>query len=178
MINVTFFKDWRVLDQSLVPMDLDTTKIYYMHARAWALKGYLGGTHSWTTFYSNKHKYWLVLELTDPETLAVQNAEIVAQGWPTPDPTMHAPFLTKRPCNAKWFGADPVIVASCEMTASLKDVIALLPQYPFKEFVLTKRNCNTFTSYIINKLGLDMHRPLRSFGFRNKNWWEKHDTKV
>ena len=178
MLNELIFKDWRVLDQTPVPMDLDKSRIYYMHARAWALKGYLGGTHSWITFYSKKHKSWLVLEFTDLETLEVQNAEVVAQGWPTPSDTLHAPFITKRPYNARWFGADPIIVDSCEMKVSFDDVVSVLSQYPFKKFILTKRNCNTFVSYIINKLDLDMRRPLRSFGFRNKNWWEKHGTKV
>ena len=170
MIN-SLFKDWRICSQDLKHMPLDPSRFYYIQAQAWALKGYAGGTHSWCTFYeSNK---WLVIELTDRETLSIQKANIIYDG-PAIHDQDHAPFITDRPYNAQWFGHDPFIVDSCPMTVSYSDILYCAKQYPIRDFVLINQNCNTFTSYLIWKLNLNLHRPLRSIGFKNKKWWQKN----
>jgi hypothetical protein len=171
-----FFTDWRFLDIDIIPMDLDKSRMYYIHAQAWGLKGYLGGTHSWTTFYSKQHDSWLVVELSDLETIMVQGASIVYVGNPK-DIFEHSPFITKRPYNSRWFSKDPVIVDSCP-TVEFEQILSAVKAYPFKKFKLLYRNCNTFTSYLIYKLNLPLHRSIKSIGFRSKHWWRKHATEI
>jgi hypothetical protein len=144
-----------------------------MQARAWHFKGYIGGTHSYTTFYSEEHKAWLVAENTDRETLSYQGGNIVYDGNSTTDNTAHAPYITTRSYNAEWFGAKPYIVDSCA-TVSYKDVLQACQEYPYKEFRLLDLNCNTFTSYLHWKLNLNLKRPLRSVGYRNKKFWNNN----
>jgi hypothetical protein len=163
-----FFKDWRECDQSRIQMKLDKSKFYYIQAQAWALKGYLGGTHSYCVFWD---KEWLVVELSDEETLSYQGGRVLYNGAPYNDITHRAPVISTRPYNAKWFGNTPYIVDSCKSTISYSDVLYACKKYPFTEFKLLTQNCNTFTSFLINELKLDLKRPLRSMGFKNKNWW-------
>lgn len=165
------FKDWRQCDQSPVLMNLDKSRFYYIQSRAWALKGYLGGTHSYCAFWDQQ---WLVVELTERETLEYQDGRILYDGNVTPDDTVHAPYITTRSYNSKWFGSTPYIVDSCVSTVDYHSVLSACKQYPLTEFKLLYQNCNTFTSFLISKLNLPLSRPLRSVGFRNKKWW-KHD---
>lgn len=164
-------RDWRLCDQSIVPLVLDQTQFYYIQAQAWHLKGYLGGTHSWFTFW---HKQWLVIELTDQETLEVQNANIIHSPWVS-GYFDHAPYISNRPYNAKWFGHNPRIVDSCPAVEYSK-LVEVSNNYPFKEFKTLYRNCNTFASYLIHTLQLPLKRPFRSVGFRNNSWWDHQLT--
>jgi hypothetical protein len=168
---MTFVKDWRECSQDLIPIKLEKTQFYYMQARAWNIKGYLGGTHSWSTFYSQPHESWMVVEYTERETLSYQDGTTIYDGNRTPDDTRHAPYITTRPYNAQWFGADPYIVDSC-LTPDYKEVLKACEEFPYNDFRLLDRNCNTFTSYLHWKLGLHLKRPLRSVGYKNKDWWE------
>lgn len=167
-----FFKDWRLCDQSLVPIELDKTRFYYIQAQAWALKGYLGGTHSYCTFWSKQHGKWLVVELTDQETVDYQNCTVLFRGTIDNDKTIHAPFITDRAYNARWFGKTPYIVDSCLLTVDYQDIKQACDEYPLKEFILVSQNCNTFTSYLIWKFNLPLKRPIRSFGFKPGRWWQ------
>jgi len=162
------FKDWRDCDQTTVPLDLCQDRFYYIQAQAWHLKGYLGGTHSWFAFW---HNQWLVIELTDLETLHVQNSKAVHIPWTT-GYTDHAPYISNRPYNARWFGHRPYIVDSCP-AVSYGQLVQVANSYPFKDFKILYRNCNTFASYLIYKLGLPLKRPFRSVGFRNSSWWDQ-----
>lgn len=167
------FTDWKLLPRDSVGLELDVTRLYYLHARAWHLKGYIGGTHSWITFYSDQHRNWLVIELTDRETLDVQDCNILYSGTDTLE---HAPFITDRVKDGRWFGAAPRVVDSCQ-TIEFERLKTACQEYPIDKFFLATRNCNTFTSYLIWKLALDLARPLRSIGFRNKKWWDcNHGT--
>lgn len=165
------FKDWRECSQDLVPMELNEDCIYYMQARAWNIKGYLGGTHSYTTFYSKEHKEWMVAEYTERETLSYQEGSTVYDGNATLDDTKHAPYISTRPCNAQWFGANPYIVDSC-LAPSYNEILKACKEFPYNEFRILDLNCNTFTSYLHWKLGLNLERPLRSVGYKNKDWWQ------
>lgn len=162
------FKDWRLLDQSPVELGLEKEYVYYVHARAWALKGLIGGTHSWTVFWSTEHNQWLVIELTDIETINVQQAKIF---WvrDNVDYQEHSPIISNRIPNAKWFGATPIVVDKCRNTFTYNDFVEVCKQYPIQYFRLLDRNCNTFTSFLIAKLNLKVKRPLRSVGFKS-NW--------
>lgn len=161
-------KDWRYCDQSLVEMQLDKNYLYYIHAQAWHIKGYLGGTHSYCAFYHAGD--WLVVELSDQETLDVQGGETVYIG--TESYYDRAPCISKRPFNAKWFGHRPHIIDKCRLPA-YDDILAVCKNYPLGQFKIFTQNCNTFISYLIHELGLEMRRPIRSVGFRNNLWWEK-----
>jgi hypothetical protein len=167
-----FFKDWRLLDQSSVGLSLHKDYLYYIHSRAWALKGWLGGTHSWIAFYSNDQ--WLVLELTDRETIEVQNANLL-YAWSDVGYQEHSPTISNRIPDAKWFGSTPIIVASTLNNFKYEEIVTICKNYPVKEFKLVTQNCNTFISYVIYKLGLKIKKPLRSFGFKNKFYWTSVD---
>lgn len=163
------FGEWKLMPQASVGLSLDPTKLYYLHARAWHFKGYIGGTHSWITFYSRLHDDWLVVELTDRETLGVQDCTILFSGT---DQAVHAPFITNRVKDAQWFGTIPRVVDCC-LTRNFEDFQSACLEYPIREFRLATRNCNTFTSYLIWRLELNLERPLRSIGFKNKKWWDR-----
>lgn len=169
------FKDWRQCSQNLVPLQLDKNQLYYIHARAWHIKGYLGGTHSWTTFYDSYYKEWLVVEYTNRETLAYQNANIIYDGNSTDDDTKHAPYVSDRACNAQWFGGDPKIVDHCP-TLELNAILIACKSFPYNGFNLLTMNCNTFTSYLHYKLNLNLKQPLRSVGYRKKEKWLANGT--
>ena len=167
-----FFKDWRLLDQSPVGLPFEKEYIYYVHSRAWALKGWLGGTHSWITFWSNQHDKWLVVELTDKETITIQHANLLYV-WDNVGYRAHCPIVSDRTPDAKWFGTIPKIHKRVLNTVKYSDIEQACRDYPFKEFDLLTRNCNTFSSYIIDKLNLNIEPPLRSFGFRGNKFWKK-----
>ncbi len=157
-------------------MELEKSFIYYIQARAWHLKGYLGGTHSYTTFFSPAHDSWCVVEYTERETLAYQDGKILYDGNTTVDDREHAPYISTRSYNAQWFGADPYIV-DFALAPTYEEVLESCKQYPLKGFKLLDVNCNTFTSYLHWNLGLHLDRPWRSVGYRNKDWWQSRHGK-
>lgn len=166
------FKDWRLCDQSLVDLEFKKDQLYYVHARAWHLKGWLFGRHSYLTWWSPEHKKQLVIEYTDRETLAVQGADIVYGG--RDEYQLHAPFISTRPANARWFGADPIIKGSCGIgNIKYQDFVDACEQYPNRitEFNLLTNNCNTFTSYLLYKLKLDITQPFPAIGHRSRQRW-------
>jgi hypothetical protein len=167
-----FFKDWRQLDQSPVGIDFNKEYTYYVHARAWALKGWLGGTHSWIVFWSDVHNKWLVLEYTDKETIEVQQANII-YAWTNVSYQEHTPTISDRIPDAKWFGAKPIVVGYVKQKIDFDQLVNICDHYPIKNFNLYNRNCNTFTSYIINYFNLNIKRPWRSVGFKTKAFWHK-----
>jgi hypothetical protein len=167
-----FFKDWRLLDQSPVGLTFAKDRIYYVHSRAWALKGWLGGTHSWLTFWSDYHNAQLVVELTDPETIAVQHASIL-YNWADTAFQEHAPTISDRVADAKWFGSTPMIASSAPNRTTFLKIQQACEEYPIKKFRLIDQNCNTFVSYLNYKLNLKLKRPIRSIGFKN---WEKYES--
>ena len=170
------FKDWRECTQDLKPLDLNKSQLYYIQARAWNNKGWIGGTHSYTTFFSEEHKSWMVAEYTERETLSYQNGVTVYDGNLTSDDTKHAPYISTRSYNAQWFGANPYIVDTC-LAPTYKEVQQACVEFPYSEFNILNLNCNTFTSYLHWKLGLPLRRPLRSVGYKNKDWWQaRHGT--
>jgi len=162
------FKDWRLLDQTSVSLPLDKEYVYYIHAQAWAMKGYLGGTHSWITFWSGKHNKWLVAEKTDIETVEVQNANVlwIRDGMGYCD---KGPIISDRIPDAKWFGAIPRIVGKSKSTFKYEDIVQACEEYPIAEFKLLTQNCNTFSSYIVSTLNLDIKKPLLAYGYR-RTW--------
>lgn len=164
------FVDWKLCSQDLIPLSLTKDRFYYIQAQAWHLKGYLGGTHSYCVFWSAAHDKFLVVEYTDAETVSYQTTEVVYGGSTDSN---RAPFITARPYNAQWFGHNPSIVDSCTFD-NQADILYHIINYPLTEFKMLTQNCNTFTSYLIWKLNLKLKRPLKSIGFKNKQWWEQN----
>lgn len=163
------FKDWKDCSQDEVNLDMEHRGVYYIHAQAWHIKGYLGGRHSWLAFYSRLHRDFLVCEYTTKETLIVQDAiTILYDGSTTSDITEHAPFISLRKPNTQWFGHDPKVVASSYQRLNYRDVEAACMEYPRDEFNLLTWNCNTFTSFMLKKLGIDIKPPLLAIGA--KRW--------
>lgn len=167
-----FFKDWRECSQDLIPLPLDKNKFYYMQAQAWHLKGYIGGTHSYSVAWSKDHNKFLVIELNDFETLGYQNCNIVYSGSESVDKSKHVACVTDRAYNAQWFGKNPYIVDSTS-AVNYNDLLEVIKSYPLNEFKLLLQNCNTFTSYIHWRLNLEIKRPIRSVGYKNKTWWQE-----
>jgi len=173
-----FFKDWRVCDISSTNLELDTAFIYFIHARAWALKGWLGGTHSWLALWSKKLSKWIVVENTDAETIHLQGANIlhsVPTGW-----IEKGPFISDRDPTQKWFGSNPKIIKWQINKLDIDDFIDACNNYPITKFKLLTQNCNTFSSFLILYFNLIyLKRPLRSVGFRSAAWWRKtHGIKI
>lgn len=166
------FKHWKYCSQNLIPLAVDESRIYYIQSQAWALKGYLGGTHSLLAFFSDQHDVWCVVEYTDRETLHYQDGQILYDKDINTDDISRSPYISTRSYNAEWFGHRPYIVDSCP-TVSYKSVLSACEDFPYNEFRLLDLNCNTFTSYMCWKLNLDLKRPIRSIGFRNKKYWTK-----
>jgi hypothetical protein len=169
------FKDWRLCSQDSIPMDLQYRGLYYIHAQAWHIKGYLGGRHSWCTFNVPKHG-WVTVELTTRETLAHQDCKVL---WVKKDGVAlddHAPFISTRAPNKQWFGHDPQVVWIHPYDVSYEDVVKACEDYPIEEFNILTKNCNTFTSWLMYRLGIDVRIPrLTSIGWKSKRYWRKYD---
>lgn len=172
------FKDWRECDQSPIDLNFEQHKIYYVHARAWHIKGYLLGRHSYLTWWDKKHKSQLVIEYTDRETLDIQDANILYSG--REEYTLHAPYISDRLANARWFGADPIIKAECTNYLQYEDFVSACKHYPYKTtpFDLLKNNCNTFTSYLLYHLDLDIQQPWPAIGHKNRQTWINYGLKI
>lgn len=167
------FKDWRLCDISTVDLVLDKQYIYYIHARAWALKGWIGGTHSCMAVWSKKLDKWLVVESTDAETLAIQGAEILYTR--SHDLITKGPFVSDRDPRQRWFNARPFVVGKVlNIGIDLDQLVDACAKYPVREFRLVSQNCNTFISYLIVRFGLKLKRPLRSIGFRSAKQWRSY----
>jgi len=171
-VEKMIFGDWKTHDQTPVPLELHKGCMHYLHSRAWSVKGYLGGTHSWFVFWSEMHDKHLVDELTDMETIYVQRANAIFVkkdvGY-----IERTPVISDRAPNSRWFGSIPVIVGKTEMSMTYHDIEQACIDYPITQFNLLNRNCNTFSSYLIHRFGLKIRRPLRSIGFKGKKFWNR-----
>lgn len=165
------FGDWRTRDQTPISMKFARSYIYYLHSRAWAAKGYLGGTHSWFVFWSTEHGRWLVVELTDMETIDVQNAKLIfvrdSVGY-----YERTPIISDRIPDSRWFGSNPKIIGCTKSSLGFDDIKQACINYPIKDFNVLTRNCNTFSSYMIHACKLPFRRPFRSIGFRDSFFWQ------
>ena len=78
--------------------------------------------------------------------------------------------MSDRVADGKWFSRVPKIHDRVLNTVKYSDIENACRDYPFKEFDLLKRNCNTLASYIINKLNLNI--TLVSIGSRGRKIWK------
>ena len=165
------FKHWKELDISPVNLNLNREYTYYIQSRAWGLKGWLGGTHPWMTFFSKSQQQWLVVELTDQETVEFQKGHIYFQGLK--DLYAMTPIISSRDPEQMWFSAIPKIVDQKKTNFDVEDVRRVCASYPYQQYRLLTRNCNTFFSYLNYILQTDFRRPLRSVGYRETFWWDQ-----
>lgn len=165
------FKDWRTCSQESISLDLQYNGLYYIHAQAWHIKGYLGGKHSWCTF-NMPTRGWVVVELTTRETLYYQDCDIIYDGGVGLPDDAHAPFISTRAPNKQWFGHDPEVVKIYPYRVEYADVEAACKSYPFKEFNLLTKNCNTFTSYLMHELQIEVRRLIHPIGWKSDKFWD------
>jgi hypothetical protein len=163
--------DWRDADIGITALTLDKEYVYYIHSRAWGLKGYLGGTHPWLAFWCHEQYKWMVLETSDRETVVIQSAKTYFAG--TSHFTDKTPILSDRDPRQKWFNATPQIFAKEKRQISVPQAIRAIEDYPFQNYKLLHRNCNTFFSFLVYSLNLSFKKPLVAIGFRELSFWRK-----
>ena len=164
--------DWRLASQESVELNLSTEYMYHIHSVSCGVKGLIGGTHSYLTFFSRQHDKWLVVEVTDLETLEIQNASVLYCKKDRPGYQEKTVYISDRKNDARWFGHKPSIVDKASTVPKLYDIIVACDAYIHDDFDLIKKNCNTLVSYLIYYFNLDMHRPIRSIGYVKKLKWK------
>jgi hypothetical protein len=168
------FGDWR--EKSVATCGyLDIPGIYLMAARAFGLKGYLGGLHSWIVQVSASGVQ-TVVEITDLETLEYQGVKTHEHYREQPGYTERMVVKTSRDGFQRWFGAEPKILDFTPIGHDL-DLSALCRCYPHlrDEFQLLDLNCNTFVSWVVYHLSLSgiSLKFAKTFGTKNNKYWEK-----
>ena len=161
------FGDWRGLSCRSAGLELDISKVYYWHGKAHGLKGLLGGTHGHLSFFDDR---WFTVEITDEETLEYQDCEIIYRN--TNEYQKRGVFISTRQPDQLWFGNKVTIVDNCYQNLRLLTVIDACDRYPQWEFDMVRRNCNTFVSFMIYWLGLDLKKPFISVGFKSLAYWQ------
>lgn len=156
--------DWR--DQSIAPVAglIERPGLYLLHAIAFGFKGSLGGRHSWLALRAADGSS-LVAEVTDLETVEMQDGNVLKLGAPVKDEFQRAPMLLERDPTQMWFGSVPVVdgytdgdeAIFCQLLAESVE------KYPLrnKPFRIVHRNCNTFTSWA-------MHYAATTYGIEMK----------
>ena len=166
------FNDWRQASQKPVELDLDTRYIYHVQSVSCGIKGLFGGTHGYLTFFSRPRNKWLVVEVTDLETLEIQNATVLYCKKENPGHQEKTVYISDRKHDARWFGHRPAVVDRDLCVPDLYDIIVACDAYIHDDFDLIKKNCNTLVSFLIYHFNLDMYRPIRSIGYVKKLKWK------
>ena len=152
------FGRWQ--DKSIDPIaDLRVPGLYFNAARTFGFKGLLGGTHSWLTHVTNNLAH-TVIEVTDIETLHVQGTSFYSSLCGQPIHRLgfceKRVFMSDRHGCQRWFGHEPQITYLGPV--ELDNVLTwarLYPKLQHKFHTLTT-NCNTFTSWILHILGIEL----------------------
>lgn len=169
--------DWR--DYSTDETGMLGDGIYFTSAKAFGLKGYLGGVHSWLTYVKRgKHT---VIETTDRETLIVQRAKKIIPLSPVENDEQKTVFISDRNGTQQWFGMKPVYWEILPTNLiSLKTIEDIAKSYPYlgHEFDLFKLNCNTFMSWLHYRVEQHVDMKLNrlknvSLGGRSAAYWSK-----
>lgn len=150
-------------------VDFTQVGVYLLRARTFGFKGLIGGTHSWIV-HVDMDGNCLVAEVTDLETLKLQGATMIeAVRKPTSDQEQLV-FLSNREGGQKWFGASPRVryLGGVNKT-TFRNMIAT---YPLADHVfhVLNANCNTFSSWIIYKLGFTPKNV--GFGAKSTEKWQ------
>lgn len=166
-IHERLFGRWQ--DKSIEQAaELNVPGLYFLAARTFGLKGLLGGTHSWLTHVDHDMKH-TVIEVTSIETLNVQGSGFYYgyNGMPNyeADIEEHRVFVSDRRGDQAWFGHAPEVVYIGPM--ELEPLLDWTGCYPKLDhaFNVLKANCNTFTSWILHLIGVELW-----IGIGAKNW--------
>jgi hypothetical protein len=158
------FSDWRDADISKTNV-LDSIKLpatCFLSANAYGLKGkFPGGKHTWVaTFDGNR---WKTFEITDRETIDIQNAMIL---YADRDNYIERQLIVSdRDPSTMWFGNQPRL-------DRVYEYVNIDPsKYPNNDNInLVTNNCSTFLSYISWK-----HRfftTLPYIGYKRLSYWD------
>jgi hypothetical protein len=162
------FSDWRDADISKTDV-LKSIKLpatCFLSANAWGLKGKLpGGKHSWIAEYNGYA--WKTFEITDRETLEVQQANIFF--CERDNYTERQLIVSDRDPSTLWFGNSPRLDAIFNWKG-------IEEHYPLNTNInLAFNNCNTYLSYIAWRYHFNLKLPY--IGFRDKSFWEKYEIR-
>lgn len=166
-----YYGDWRTKDISPTHIPNLRFGAHILYAKAFGLKGSLGGRHSWLV-YSEPEKHH-VFEITDQETLELQASEYKMH-------TRHkgsimGVFQSNREPTQKWFGNNPRFLTSIP-GLTLADCVRLAETYPLanRRYDLVRANCNTFISWVAyvtsTKISLRHWQP----GMYTQLFWKQH----
>ena len=162
------FSDWRDADISKTDiLDLiKTPATCFLSSNAYGLKGkFPGGKHTWiATFNGNA---WRTYEITDRETIDVQNAMILYAD--KDNYTERQLIVSDRDPSSHWFGNRP------RLDKVFKYIDIDVYDYPLNNNInLLTNNCSTFVSYVAWKYKLKATLPY--IGYKNIAFWEKYDS--
>lgn len=148
-------------------VDNCTNGVYFFSANAFGLKGKLpGGKHSWCSIKEDNN--WTTLEITDIETIEVQQANIIK--CTSYDKYVKQVIISDRNPGTVWFGNGPTIIAYSKNTQDLQFNRILFP-YTISDIKLYKNNCNTYLSYLLWASNIDL--KLNYIGFKSCKHWDK-----
>lgn len=155
-------------------VDFPLPGIYLLKARTFGFKGFIGGTHSWIVHVDMDNRC-LVAEVTNLETLKVQGATVIETVRKPINDREHLVFLSNREGGQKWFGAKPKSKYLGDI--SKIDFRNMIANYPLSQnvFNVLNANCNTFSSWIIYKLGFTPKNI--GFGAKSVKRWKNVKSK-
>ena len=144
--------------------------LYFLNARTFGLKGWLGGTHSWLTHvsYDGSHT---VIEVTNFEALHVQKATKIDSFRDSVSQNDQHVIVSNRNGGQLWFGNKPLIITYLG-DITLDSILDWVVSYPLLKtsFGILRVNCNTFTSWMLHLLNVKMWTGI---GARSQANWQK-----
>lgn len=162
------YGDWRTKDISETYLSDLTAGAHILSARAFGLKGHLGGYHTWLAFVdADSHT---VFEITDVETVLIQANKHIVYSFHR-DSSL-ALIKSNRRATQKWFGSNPEKLVSLP-TLTLLQCEHLVETYKShvldSRYHLLKNNCNTFVSWVLYKTSTPVTPRIWRLGMRT-NW--------
>lgn len=168
------FGRWQ--DQSVAKVvDFKVPGLYFLNARTYGFKGWVGGSHSWLVHVDQDYKQ-TVLEVTSYETLRVQGASDITGFKEYTDEVEQQVLVSNREGGQMWFGHRPrVVVYLGPLVADT--VLDWTKNYPLLRgsFSILQANCNTFTSWIMSLLGVELWTGI---GAKSPAKWQKNGKSV
>jgi hypothetical protein len=154
-IHERFFGRWqdKCIDRFV---NFNVGGLYFLNARTFGLKGFLGGSHSWITFVSDDLLTHTVIEVTDVESLHIQGATSITEFGLFTGPTEKQVIMSNRDGGQLWFGEQPSVTYIGP--SNIDVLLKWTTSYPLitQRFSLFNANCNTYTSWILHLLGMNL----------------------
>lgn len=164
----TKWNSWRnasIVQTSIV--DNCPDGVYFFSANAFGIKGKIpGGKHSWCSI--KEDSAWTTLEITDIETIEVQQASIIE--CDSYDRYVRQVIISNRNPGTLWFNNPPTIIAYSKNIQDLYYNRKLFP-YNISSIRLYRNNCNTYLSYLLWATNIDL--KFSYIGFKSYKHWDK-----